>query len=275
MEQTTDCRLRPTEFETICRMVHESCGINLRDGKQELVRARLMKRLRALALADFSAYLRKVRDDASGVEFGLMLDLLTTNKTSFFRESQHFDALKSRIVPELLGRRLRVWSAACSSGEEPYSIAMTLRACLPSPDSFDARILATDISSRMLTKVRAAVYDAQSLTTLPSGYATRFFTQVEHEGARAFKVSDEARRLVSIAKLNLLEAWPMRGPFDVVFCRNAMIYFDKPTQQALVERFWRVLRPGGWFFVGHSESLAGLSHEFEYVQPAAYRKAGA
>lgn len=278
MEQTTDFKLRQSDFEAISRMVQDACGINLHEGKQELVKARLVRRLRELALVDFQSYLRKVREDSSGVEFGRMLDLLTTNKTSFFRESEHFDVLKSYIAPNLIGQRLRVWSAACSSGEEPYTLAMTLRSCLPSPDSLDVRVLATDISARMLTKARAAVYDAESISSLPPGFAARFFTRVEFEKKRSgdvghgFKVTDEIRRMVSLARLNLLEEWPMKGPFDVVFCRNAMIYFDKPTQQGLINRFWSILRPGGWFFVGHSESLAGLSHKFRYIQPAVYRK---
>lgn len=271
MEQSPGS-LRNSDFEAIARLVHETCGISLRDGKQELVKARLMKRMRELAISDFAVYLERVKTDHTGAELDRMLDLLTTNKTSFFRESQHFDLLRTAVIPELPGRRIRVWSAACSSGEEPYTIAMTLRACLPSPDSFDARILATDISTRVLAKARAATYEAETLASLPPGYAGRFFTGVDAGGRRLYRVVDEVRRLVSLARLNLLEAWPMKGPFDAVFCRNAMIYFDKPTQEALVNRYWSLLRPGGWLFVGHSESLAGMKHPFEYIQPAAYRK---
>ncbi len=206
------------------------------------------------------------------------IDSISTNLTGFFREPAHFDHLAQVVLPQIAdrtagqGRRLRIWSAGCSSGEEPYTVAIVMNEHIPDLDAWDARILATDLSTRMLARAREGTYEAHRLAEVPGGCLSRYFTCVHPRGERVYRVNDRLRRLVCFARLNLMEAWPMQGPFDVIFCRNVMIYFDKPTQSRLVEQFWRLLAPGGVLFVGHSESLARVKHGFEYVQPTVYRK---
>lgn len=262
------------QFEAIRRLIHEVCGINLQAGKEALVRSRLSKRLRALGLADFDAYLARVREDRTGAELSELVNALTTNKTSFFREPEHFEYLREVIVPELEGRRgpIRVWSAGCSSGEEAYSLAIVLREALTDAAWREVRILATDISTRVLAKARDGVYAEGEVRVIPRAWLARYFEKVQRDGQTAYAVRAELRSAVRVARLNLMEPWPMKGPFDLIVCRNVMIYFDRPTQQRLVQRFWEMLAPGGHLFVGHSESLTSLGHSFRYVRPATYVK---
>jgi chemotaxis protein methyltransferase CheR len=257
------------EFRAISALTKRVAGIHLQPGKDGLVRARLAKRIRALGLAGFPAYLRHVEQDESRAELKALIDALTTNKTSFFREPQHFDYLRDVVLPSLAGqgRAPRLWSAGCSSGEEAYTLGMVLRDGLPEPLARDARILATDISARVLECAERAVYAPELLADLRRDLVRRHFVQLP---TGEWRVAEPVRRLVRVARLNLMGAWPMRGPFDAIFCRNVMIYFDKPTQGALVERFWEQLAPGGHLFVGHSESLTGVSHRFRFVRPAVY-----
>ncbi len=264
--------LSEPQFKKISQLMHRLCGVSLHNGKEELVKARLTKRLRALGLGNFEQYMRYVEHDNSGQELTSMIDMLTTNKTSFFRESQHFDYLRQRILPGLTNGGIRLWSAGCSSGEEPYSIAILLREEMSDVDRKDVRILATDISTRILERAREAVYAQNTLQGIPPRLLPKYFTCIRAKPTRAYQIKDNARAMVRLARLNLMESWPMKGPFDVIFCRNVMIYFDKPTREELVNRFWQLLKPGGHLFVGHSESLAHLSHKFNYVQPAVYIK---
>jgi chemotaxis protein methyltransferase CheR len=239
-----------------------------------LVKGRLLKRLHALGLDSFDDYLAYVEGDTSGQELATMIDVLTTNKTSFFREPQHFTYLRQRLIPQLqqLRRPIRFWSAGCSSGEEPYSLAIVLREALPDIDQRDVRILATDISTRILAVARQAVYEQEKLSEIPAPLLYKYFTLVRCEPIPAYRLKETVRALVRLARLNLMQQWPMRGPFDVIFCRNVMIYFDRQTQEWLVQRFWELLRPGGHLFIGHSESLSSVVHSFRYVQPAIYVK---
>jgi len=262
------------QFTAISELTYRVCGINLQSGKQGLVKTRLAKRLQTVGASDFDAYLEYLQDDASGAEMVAMLDALTTNKTSFFRENQHFDYLRREVLPPLVGSSspLRIWSAGCSTGEEPYTLALLLHEEVPNLKQRNARILATDISTRVLAKAREGVYDEAVVRDIPPHLLGKHFTCVRTSAPRAFRVSGELQSLIRFARLNLMEPWPMRGPFDVIFCRNVMIYFDRPTQQRLVQRYWELLRPGGHLFVGHSESLTPLEHRFRYVQPAVYVK---
>lgn len=270
--------LTDREFEEISELVKNLCGINLHQGKKELVKARLNKRLRALNLTSFDDYVAHIRKDASGDELITMLDSIATNLTSFFRENGHFEHLAQTVLPRIAADRagtrgrLRIWSAGCSSGEEPYTIAIVLHEHLPDVSSWDAKILATDLSTKVLAKAVEGNFAAERLGDIPGAYVPRYFTCVQTRPDRVFRVQDSVRRLVTFARLNLLETWPMTGPFDVIFCRNVMIYFDKPTQTRLIDRFWNLLGPQGVLYVGHSESLAGVKHRFEYVQPTVYRK---
>jgi chemotaxis protein methyltransferase CheR len=265
-------KLKNRQFETISRLVYQLSGINLTPCKQELVRARLTKRLRALGLKSFDAYMDYLRHDNPEGELVAMIESMTTNKTSFFRESQHFDYLCRKIVPALKDRKIRIWSAGCSSGEEPYSAAILLNEAIQDLALWDIRILATDLSSRMLSLGRKGIYNNKSLHDVSPLLISKFFTCVEPNPMRHYQVVAPLRRQVHFARLNLMGEWPMRGLFDVIFCRNVMIYFDKPAQEQLVNRFWKLLKPGGHLFVGHSESLAGLPHPFLYVEPAIYIK---
>lgn len=265
-------QLGDRQFQTIRARVYDICRINLHAGKENLVRARLGQRLRALGLHSFDDYIDYLNRDIANQEIDRMIDILTTNKTSFFREAQHFDFLKQQAMPELVesGRMLRFWSAGCSTGEEPYSMAITLKEATPRQPDYDMRILATDISTRVLARAREGLYNSDVAREIPPGYLKSYFQSRQEENT--IRVKTAIKSLVRFARLNLNENWPMKGPFDVIFCRNVMIYFDKATQQNLIERFWRMLRPGGFLFIGHSESLITSVHKFKYVQPAIYQK---
>jgi chemotaxis protein methyltransferase CheR len=266
--------LHPRDFQQISQIVYQYSGIRLTSGKEELVRSRLIKRLRALGINSFAGYLRFIRDDRTMQELHIMIDALTTNKTSFFRENQHFEYMRAHILPELKknGSRLRLWSAGCSSGEEPYSIAMLLHEEWPQIDEADVRILATDISAQILAKARTGEYEKENLKDVPPALLAKYFNLVATNSSRLYSVRDNIKKMVRFAKLNLMDEWPMRGPFELIFCRNVMIYFDCGTQGRLVRRFYDLLVPGGYLLVGHSESLVANSCGFRYVQPATYIK---
>jgi chemotaxis protein methyltransferase CheR len=263
--------LSPHQFHEVRELVHRVSGIHLHTGKLELVRARLAPRLRELGMFDFRSYLDRVATDATDSELGRLVDLLTTNQTSFFREPRHFQILRERVVPELYraGRPLRIWSAGCSSGQEPYSLAMALLHQLGA--HAHARILATDISARALAQARTGVYGEEAVRQVPPPLR-RWLDRVGTRSPRRYRAGETLRAKVSFARHNLIGPWPMTGQFGLVCCRNVMIYFDRATQQRLVERFWSVLAPGGYLFIGHSESLAAHDHGLEYVQPAVYRR---
>ncbi len=264
-------QMSPAQFEKFCDKVYELCGINLKKGKEELVHSRLQKRLNALKLTSYEQYFKYLDNDRNSLETVWMIDVITTNKTSFFREHQHFDFMRERILPDLRKKSLRIWSSACSSGEEPYSIAILLAESLPNLKGFDARILATDISTKVLATAKQGIYSTDILEPVPTEWKKKYFVKAEQSGNK-WQVVPELRRIISFARLNLMEKFPMRGPFDVIFCRNVMIYFDKPTQDHLVRRFYNLLAPGGYLFVGHSESLTRANHNFNCLQPAIYQK---
>jgi len=269
--------LTDAQFEQIRRLIKRQCGIHLNEGKKDLVRGRLAKRLRVLGFDSFRLYLEHLDADASGSELTALLDAISTNQTSFFREPAHFEYLQRAVLPRVAARgdrRLRVWSAGCSSGEEPYSIAITLREGLGELDAWDARVLATDISTRVLAGARRAVYGEDRVAAISPLLRSRYFVCTQTRPRRQYGVVPAVRKLVHFARLNLMDSWPMRGPFDVIFCRNVMIYFDRPTRQRLIGRFAGLLAKGGTLFVGHSESLTGIQHPLRYVQPTVYEASG-
>lgn len=263
----TEVKISQNQFDHISRTVYDFCGIRLTQEKQTLVNSRLTKRLNTLRLNDFDEYLELVEKDRN--EFSQMIDSLTTNKTDFFREIQHFEFLRKKILPNLRSRKLRIWSAACSSGEEPYSISMLLHEALPSIRNWDIKILATDISNHILEKAKKAEYDDEQTADVSPNLRQKYFTRTP---AGKYAVLDSVKNLVRFARLNLMGEWKMQGPFDVIFCRNVMIYFDKETQGNLVNRFYDLVSPGGHLFIGHSESLNGIAHNYRYIQPAIYQK---
>ncbi len=208
----------------------------------------------------------------------VLLDNLTTNVTSFFREADHFDYLRQMVLPLLSAgqatsdRRLRIWSAACSSGEEPYSLAITLLENMKDIDQWDVRILATDISGKMLARAKAGLYPAESLESMPVHIRRSYFTPLAATRGKQWQVNPQVQRYVTFVRHNLLGEWPMHGPFQIIFCRNAMIYFDMETQRQLLRRFWTILEPGGLFFNGHSEVILKGAERFDIIQPSVYRK---
>ena len=246
------------DFRRIARTVQDEFGIFLPDVKKDLVYSRLLKRVRHLRLADFTAYCDLVESPAGNAERMEMLSALTTNVTNFFREMHHFDLLRDEVLPPLLqaarqGRRVRLWSAGCSSGQEPYSIALTVLSLLPDAARHDVRILATDVDPPVLGRARAGVYPATDGNAIPEAMLSQF-AEITSEGLR---IGDAARALVTFAPLNLMSDWPMRSTFDVIFCRNVAIYFDAPTQVRLWQRFTAIMAPRAHLMIGHSERISG------------------
>ena len=272
MAMLQSAELSSAQFKKISQLVYSIAGIDMTPGKKALVKSRLMKRLRRLEMHNFDEYLNYLKSSQGSSERGLMVDALTTNKTSFFRENAHFTYMAENILPNLTKKRIRMWCAACSSGEEPYTMSIVLNEKMTNISSRDVRILATDISYDMLSKARRAVYPTSRVKGLPSSVIKKYFDLTIDNGRHVYKVRKSVRRLVHLAWLNLMKPWRMKGPLDIIFCRNVMIYFDTKTKQRLIDRFWDILTPGGYLFVGHSEGLSGISHRFESVRPAAYRK---
>jgi chemotaxis protein methyltransferase CheR len=267
--------LQDSDFRHIVKLVMDTAGIVLSEKKRPFIHGRLGRRLRILGLSDFAEYCRLLESPDGDSERHNLINAITTNHTNFFREPHHFDYLAKTILPALAAARgtgpgrLRIWSAGCSTGEEPYTIAMTLRGHQPSLSGWDVKILATDLDTNVVAHAAAGVYDAERLESIPAAYRKRFMTG-QPEG-RAL-MNDELRSSIMFAPLNLLESWPMSGPFDVIFCRNVVIYFDKPTQRRLFDRYADLLKPDGWLFVGHSESLLNVTDRFDLVGRTIYRR---
>jgi chemotaxis protein methyltransferase CheR len=268
----SELKLTATEFRQIADLAYQRFGLDLKRGKEALVAARLGKKLRKLGFETFGEYHRHVLADQTGDALIELIDALTTNHTSFLRERAHFEFLARAVEEEFRPvSALRIWSAACSSGEEPYSIAMCLAHALAASPARQYRILATDISTRVLATARRGVYPVSRFEDVPDAWRRTYLLRGRGESEGFYKVKPELGQLVEFARLNLIEAFPSRPPFHVIFCRNVMMYFDKPTQQNIVGRLAGCLEPGGYLFVGHSESLTGIEHGLHYVRPAIYR----
>ena len=273
LRQSREFSLSDAEYRSIRDRVYNLAGIKLGDQKHDLVYSRLTKRLRILGLANFESYLSFIDSPDGHQELELMLNALTTNLTSFFREIHHFQHLSEVALPSSLEgehseRRLRIWSSACSTGEEPYSIAMTLLESGVDLHRIDARILATDINTAVLSQAAQGHYNTSIAAKCPQRYLTYFRTEHDHLS----EVKASVKELVSFRKLNLLGEWPMKRQFDVIFCRNVLIYFDNETKARLVDRFVDILKPGGWLYLGHSESASGNISTLETVGRTVYRK---
>lgn len=261
------------EFAAIAQLVRDRFGLDLKPGKEALVAARLGKYIRERGLAGFPAYLEQVRRDSSGAELSLLIDSLTTNYTSFLREPSHFEFLRQIILPQLAGRRsFTIWSAGCATGEEPYSIAFCLADALGPEVTSQVRIQATDISARALERASAGVYPKDRFADLPAPWLPRFLQKGQGRWAGYYRVCPKLRQMVVFQRLNLMEDFSRLEHVPLIFCRNVMIYFDKPTQENLVQRFADRLEPGGYLFVGHSEGLMSFRHGLDYVRPAIYRR---
>ena len=260
--------LTGAEFQQIRRLAHEKFGLDLRQGKEELVSARLGRQMREARFRSFEEYYRHVLEDSTGAALAAMIDALTTNFTAFFREGAHFEFLRKSVLPTLDGR-IRIWSAACATGEEPYTIAIAAFEELGGAAPARVQILASDISTRALAAARAGIYHAERCEGIPDALVSRYLLRGS-QGRR--KVKDAVRRMVDFQRINLIEPFDRLGTFQTIFCRNVMIYFDGPTRESLVNRLAAVLAPGGWLFTGHAESLTGIRHPLAYVKPAVYRK---
>jgi chemotaxis protein methyltransferase CheR len=267
--------LTAKEYQQIRQLAYQQFGLDLQDSKQQLMAARLTKQVRALGLRSFEAYYRHVTEDRTGKSLEVMINALTTNHTSFFREPTHFEFLKSVLLPQIQTRsQVAVWSAACSTGEEPYSIALTLLDALGEVSRAKIRILATDISTRVLAQAEKGAYQAARFGNLSPAYLRRYVLKGEGRWKDWFLMKREVRSLIEFRRLNLIENFSHNEVFPVIFCRNVMIYFDRQKQQEVVNRLAEAIEPGGYLFVGHSESLNSIQHPLQYVAPAIYRKAG-
>ena len=264
------------DFNALRVLVRQHTGISLSDSKRELVYGRLSRRLRALGLNSFREYREVLTSDPDGRELVEFCNAITTNLTSFFREPHHFDYLRDHVLPPLstgtAGRRMRIWSAGCSTGEEPYSIAMTVCEAVPDRNRRDIRILATDLDSDVLSRGREGVYAEERLKGMNPRRVGGFFHERREPEGRKYAVSPELVKLITFNPLNLMHELPMRGPLDVIFCRNVVIYFDKDTQRTLFERMARLQRPGATLFLGHSESLFKVSDAYTLVGRTIYRR---
>lgn len=266
--------MQPRQFEQIRQMVYDFCGVDLR-GKQVLVGTRLSKSVRDFGFDSLENYCEHVRDNPSGQAFTAMIDSLTTNHTSFFREEQHFHFLNNVVLPALpTNSALNIWSSACSSGEEPYTIAFSLVDALGSDAFTRTKILATDISTRILERAKQGLYPASRLDGLKANIRRDCLLKGTGQYTDQVLVKREVKSMITFRHFNLLDDCSSFGPFQVIFCRNVMIYFDLPTQHVVVNKLASRLAPGGYLFIGHSESLNGIEHPLQYVSPAIYRKKG-
>ncbi len=259
--------LSPASFAAIRELIFAVAGISMSEEKEELVKARLAKRLRELKIGGYEEYLDRIQTDR--IELSNMVDVLTTNKTSFFREQQHFDYLSEHVFPVWRAERTprRIWSAGCSSGEEPYTLGMLLREQLP---QLDVRILATDLSTRVLARAKSARYTPATVEDVPQRLRSKYLRRTLEEGQAAYEVTSDVTALVAFARLNLMGDWPMRGRFDLILCRNVMIYFSDDTRTTLACRFAELLAPGAPLMIGHAESLASLDQPLQLIEPAIY-----
>jgi chemotaxis protein methyltransferase CheR len=260
-------------FNMISEVIYKHSGIVLKDIKEDMVYSRLSRRIRQTRCQGFDDYL-SLALRREGSEFVHFINAITTNLTSFFRESHHFDFIKNTAIPEWISdtqrKKLRIWSAGSSTGEEAYSIAITLSGNIPK--HWDAKILATDIDTNVVVKGQTGVYLEERLSNLSSKLVSKHFDKVAIDGATKMQVRKSLRDITFFKPLNLLQDWPMTGLFEMIFCRNVVIYFDKPTQKILFNRFADLLAPGGYLVIGHSESMYKLSDRFTSIGNTVYRK---
>lgn len=256
----SDTTLSRDDMALVAKLVYEHAGIVIREHKEAMARGRLARRVKVLGLGSIAEYCAYLRTSAAADEIPELINAVTTNHTAFFRERHHFDHLRKDVLPRLIqeraGRRgrIRIWSAACSSGEEPYSAAAIARDVIGSRSDLDFRILATDIDTDILDRAAAGLYPADQFERLPADL--RPLLRLEGQNGRGeARIADDLKRLIAFKRLNLIESWPMKGPFDVIFCRNVFIYFDTPTKAAILDRYVALLQPGGFLYLGHSESL--------------------
>jgi chemotaxis protein methyltransferase CheR len=277
LEKRREFEFSDKHFNWLIDLVMEMTGITLSEQKRDLVYGRLARRLRKLDLDDFDQYitiLKKSPEDEM-VEF---VNSITTNLTSFYREKHHFEYLSGTVLKYLQQarrqeKRIRIWSAGCSTGEEPYTIAMTLREAIPDIDYWDVKILATDIDTGVLAKAKAGVYQKDKINGVSDAQFKKWFLKAAEDDSNEVKVSPKLQELITFKQLNLMQDWPMKGSFDVLFCRNVVIYFNKDTQRVLFDRFANILKEDSHMFIGHSESLYKVTERFTLIGKTIHQKA--
>lgn len=268
--------LQEHHFNELRRLVYDHTGISLSESKKELVRRRFSPRLRELGLADFGEYCKLISSGANE-ELTHFVNAITTNLTSFFREPHHFDYLEDQLLPALIerkgtDRKLRIWSAGCSTGEEAYSIAISLQRAIPHIQLWDIKILATDIDTNILAHAKQGIYGAERIESLPRERFKGWFSIGRGDNASSVKVNSKLQEMIRFKRLNLMSAWPLKKQFDIIFCRNVMIYFDDQTQKRLIERFCELQAEGSHLFLGHSESLYRVTNRYDLIGHTIYRR---
>ena len=278
LDRATEFRFTEDDFQWLRQAANQHSGIVLADAKRNMIYSRLTKRLRQLNLQSFSEY-RKLLGRSDTSEFGEFINAITTNLTSFFREEHHFEHLAECVIPELVSqrrreRRMRVWSAGCSTGEEPYSIAMVLEESLKHHPGWSYDILATDLDTQVLRRAAAGIYAQDRGSNLDESRLKRWFQRGQGCHSGKIRVKPELQRHIRFQQVNLVQPWKVDGPFDVLFCRNVIIYFDKSTQRQLFDKFADSLSPGATVYIGHSETLHQVSERFQLAGKTTYRKPG-
>lgn len=279
--QFMGAKISDQEFVKIRNLVYEKAGINLHEGKKSLVQARLGKIIRREGFSGFDDYYGQILNDDTGNRLVELLDTISTNHTYFFREDDHLTWLSETILPDILTLKsvkgegeIRIWSAGCSTGEEPYTLAMQILENDVLSPQMRVKMLATDLSTRVIETAKTGLYKPEKVKTVPGPILKKYFHKKRGGNENLYQVSQRVRDLITFHVLNLLSPFPFQRQFALIFCRNVMIYFDKPTQNRVVNKFYEVLKPGGYFIVGHSESLSSVKHNFQYVAPTIYRKDG-
>ncbi len=262
------------EFKAITSYIKENYGVNLTH-KKPLIEGRLSNHIANLGFGSYMDYFNYAKNDIVNDEMSILINKLTTNHTFFFRENEHFDFYRNQVLPwvknELKTKDLRVWSAGCSSGQEPYTLAMiTMDYLGVNASGWDHTILASDISDKVLTLAKNGIYAKEELEAVPDDWVTKYFNTYDN---KRFIASERLRKSVAYRNFNLLTPFEFKKQFQCIFCRNVMIYFDRPTKLSIVKKFYDALEPGGYFMIGHSESLSAFAHEFKYIKPSIYQKA--
>ena len=276
-ERSREFEFTQRDFDFLRKISNERTGIVVSDDKFDMFYSRLSRRVRVLGLSRFSEYCDYLKRDAEGEETLELVNAITTNLTAFFRENHHFEYLKDTVIPELIGknaaeRKIRIWSSGCSTGEEPYSLAMTLHDAMSTVGGWDYRITATDIDSNVLSTAAKGVYQMERVEGIAKPVLKRWFQRGKGAQAERVRTKQALRDIIRFRQLNLISDWTMREPRDVIFCRNVIIYFDKETKTRLVERYAESLKEGGYLFIGHSESLYNITDRFELIGNTIYRK---
>jgi chemotaxis protein methyltransferase CheR len=272
-------RMNNKDFERLSSFIYQECGIKMPPAKRTMLEARLQKRLRVLSIGSFTQYCDYLfSQDGQQNELIHMIDVVTTNKTDFFREPEHYSYLVTKVLPEWsatngLNHPLSIWSAGCSTGEEPYTLSMVLNEYAEEHPGFNFKIMASDISTRVLEKAGKAIYDMDRIGPISDHMRRKYLLRSKDRNSELVRIVPSLREKIRFQRINFMDSdFGLREPFDIIFCRNVIIYFDRPTQERLLNKFYQKLKPGGWVFMGHSETLSGLDVPLTMVHPTVYKK---